>query len=129
MIVQYISFVDIENTLPAIMVERVSCIYWDYPSISMLRGEAYEENDMPQSILPSTDIIMWQIIYGFFIYILLDYQFFLSLVQSCCCFRSSTIFTNHSTIFGSVCEKKLLCFLSIVAITAISSSLKEKSNT
>lgn len=54
---------------------------------------------------------------------------FLSLVQSCCCFRSSTILTNHSTIFGSVCEKKLLCFLSIVAITAISSSLKEKSNT
>ena len=30
-----IQFVDIENTLPAIMVERVSCIYWDYPSISM----------------------------------------------------------------------------------------------
>lgn len=30
------------------------------------------------------------------------YQFFLSLVQSCCCLRSSTIFTNHSTILGSV---------------------------
>ena len=25
----------VKTTLPAIMVERVSCIYWDYPSISM----------------------------------------------------------------------------------------------
>ena len=29
------------------------------------------------------------------------YQFFFSLLESCCFFRSSTIFTNHSTIAGS----------------------------
>ena len=28
-------FVDVENTLPAIMVERVSCVYVYYPSMSI----------------------------------------------------------------------------------------------
>ena len=32
-------FVDVENTLPAIMVERVLCIYWDYSSISIFSSD------------------------------------------------------------------------------------------
>lgn len=32
-------FVDVENTLLAIMVERVLCIYWDYSSISIFSSD------------------------------------------------------------------------------------------
>lgn len=56
-------------------------------------------------------------------------QFFFSFEESCCFFRSSTIFTNHSTIAGSWWLKKELVAVSSAVIFAISSSLSAKSKT
>ena len=45
-------FVDVENTLPAIMVERVLCIYWDYSSISIF------SSDLSSTVKWSSQIMM-----------------------------------------------------------------------
>ena len=58
-----------------------------------------------------------------------SYQFFFSFEESCCFFRSSTIFTNHSTIAGAWWLKKELVAVSSAVIFAISSSLSAKSKT